>query len=91
MLSKKLPKNYSFWLEDLDQSISADPTDNVFDVAIVGGGFTGLNAALNLRLHGGMKVVLLEKDFCGSGASTQNAGFVSVEPLQSKDFISDIH
>ncbi len=46
------------------------------DVAIVGGGMAGLMCAL--RLHtAGRKVVVLEKEFCGSGASGKSSGFLT--------------
>jgi glycine/D-amino acid oxidase-like deaminating enzyme len=45
------------------------------DVAIVGGGYTGLSAARTLaRL--GADVTLLERDRLGAGASARNGGFV---------------
>jgi glycine/D-amino acid oxidase-like deaminating enzyme len=43
------------------------------DVAVVGGGLTGLSAAYHLSAAG-LRVVLLEKGRVGSGASTRNAG-----------------
>ena len=43
------------------------------DVAIVGGGYTGLSAALHLAKHG-YKVVLLEARKVGWGASGRNGG-----------------
>ena len=43
------------------------------DLAIVGGGFTGLWAALHAAP--GEEVVLLEGDRCGWGASGRNGGF----------------
>ncbi|WP_299281327.1 FAD-dependent oxidoreductase [uncultured Tateyamaria sp.] len=46
----------------------------VCDVAIVGGGFTGLSAALHLA-RGGASVVLLEAHALGWGASGRNGGF----------------
>ncbi len=45
------------------------------DVAIVGSGFTGLNAALHLA-RGGRHVAVLERDALGIGASSRNAGYV---------------
>ena len=46
------------------------------DYAIVGSGIVGLNSALKLReLHAEAKIVILERGFLPSGASTKNAGF----------------
>lgn len=45
-------------------------------VAIVGGGFAGLNAALSLAERGVRDIVLLEADELGFGASGRNGGFV---------------
>ncbi|WP_292110614.1 FAD-dependent oxidoreductase, partial [Mesorhizobium sp.] len=47
------------------------------DLAIVGGGYTGLWTALRIReLAPEMRVVVLEADLCGSGASGRNGGQV---------------
>jgi len=47
------------------------------DVAVVGGGFVGLWTALRLReLEPGRRVVVVEADICGGGASGRNGGFV---------------
>ena len=46
------------------------------DVVVIGGGCTGLSAALQLRAAGA-DVITLEKDFAGSGASGRNAGVVT--------------
>ena len=43
------------------------------DVCVVGGGFTGLSAALHLRERG-FDVVLLEAQRVGFGASGRNGG-----------------
>ena len=53
------------------------------DVVIIGGGFTGLSTALSLR-EAGVDVALVEKDFCGMGASGRNAGHLT--PTIGKDF-----
>ncbi len=46
------------------------------DVAIVGGGFTGLWAALALRQRRPQaRIVVLEAQFCAAGASGMNGGF----------------
>jgi len=48
------------------------------DIAILGGGYTGLWAALRLtELAPGARIVLLERDVCGGGASGRNGGFVT--------------
>ena len=47
------------------------------DVAIVGGGYTGLWTALALKeREPGLRVVVLEADECGFGPSGRNGGFV---------------
>lgn len=45
------------------------------EVVVIGAGFTGLVAALELA-RAGRRVVLLDKDHVGAGASGMNAGFV---------------
>ena len=48
------------------------------DVCIVGGGFSGLWAAYWIkRLQPAAGVVLLEREFCGAGASGRNGGWVN--------------
>ena len=48
------------------------------DVCIVGGGYTGLWTALQIKwLDPSADVMLLEADFCGAGASGRNGGFVT--------------
>jgi glycine/D-amino acid oxidase-like deaminating enzyme len=49
--------------------------DLAADVAVIGGGFTGLTAALHLARRGAT-VALFESDSIGAGASGVNAGFV---------------
>lgn len=49
-------------------------SDTTTEVAIVGGGLTGLSAALHLA-KAGIQVTLLEAETPGFGASTRNGGF----------------
>ncbi|MCZ4493916.1 MAG: FAD-dependent oxidoreductase [Conexibacter sp.] len=69
----------SFWLDDLaaradDAPLTASTTA---DLCIVGGGFTGLWAALHAKADDPARdVVVLEADRIGAGASGRNGGFV---------------
>jgi glycine/D-amino acid oxidase-like deaminating enzyme len=46
------------------------------DVCIIGGGFTGLWTALQIkRIEPSLDVVVVEADVCGTGASGRNGGF----------------
>jgi len=53
------------------------------DCLVIGGGITGLHAALRL-VNSGRKVVLLEKNTCGSSSSGKSAGFLT--PESEEDF-----
>lgn len=46
------------------------------DVVVVGGGMMGLSCAHQLSKYG-LKVVILEKDFCGAGATGKSSGFIT--------------
>lgn len=67
----------SFWLSTTP--IEPGPPlegDIQADVAIVGGGFTGMSAAYELRkADPSLRVVVLESDVVGYGASGRNGGF----------------
>ena len=59
------------------------------DICIVGGGFTGLWAALTIkRLSASAEVVLVEREFCGSGAAGRNGGWVEGLELVVPAFIA---
>jgi glycine/D-amino acid oxidase-like deaminating enzyme len=70
------------WLEAPRDRCPALDGDQTADVVIVGGGYTGLSAALALRAQG-VDVVVLERDFAGAGASGRNAGHLT--PTIGKD------
>ncbi len=66
-------RNLSFW-QDVPYRPRRKLTRNLHaDVAIVGGGITGVSAAYHLAKKG-FKCVLIEKDFIASGASGKNMG-----------------
>lgn len=71
----------SHWLgEALADDGAAAPKldgDTEADVCIVGGGFTGLWTAIRLKEQApALDVMIIEKDYCGAGASGRNGGFV---------------
>ena len=53
--------------------IGTDPVPEKTDVAIVGGGYTGLGAARNLQ-RAGINAAVFERDPIGFGASSRNGG-----------------
>ncbi len=55
--------------------------DKSCDVCVIGGGFTGISAALNLAEQG-FNVVLLESQYIGWGASGRNGGQAGGMPRQ---------
>lgn len=67
-----------FWFDDPARPERTGPLteDLTADLAVVGGGYTGLWTAL-LAAERGLSVVLLEAEGCGDGASGRNGGFVS--------------
>lgn len=69
------PRAGCWWDETCDiPARSAVLGEHVCDVAIVGGGFTGISAALHLA-EAGVAVSVLENDYVGFGASGRNGGF----------------
>ncbi|MFN4236953.1 MAG: FAD-dependent oxidoreductase [Vogesella sp.] len=73
-------KQQAFWLQQAlastDQPAPVPLQGELqADVCIVGGGFTGLWTAIMTQLaQPQWRIVLLEKDLCGSGASGRNGG-----------------
>ena len=60
-------------------------------VAIIGGGFAGLHAALGLAERGMRDVVLLEREQIGFGASGRNGGFVFAGYSLGEQALLDAH
>ena len=71
----------SLWWSSLDQPVTprAPLREHLdVDVAIVGGGFSGLWTARELkRRDASLRVAVLEKSVCGFGASGRNGGWAS--------------
>jgi glycine/D-amino acid oxidase-like deaminating enzyme len=70
----------SFWWDDIGGlRRTRDPLGSPLecDVAVVGGGYTGLWTALELRrAEPSLEVVVLEREACGFGASGRNGGWL---------------
>lgn len=64
-------------------SAGALPGDARFDVAIIGGGLTGISAAYHLAKASRLSVCVLEAGAVGRGASGLNGGFCNVSPTQT--------
>ena len=71
----------SWWLREALADDPGEPApplsgDTAADVVILGGGYTGMWTAYQLKqLDPGVDVVLLEQDICGGGPSGRNGGF----------------
>lgn len=73
----------SFWLDQALAEEGHPPPlppldgDRQADIAIVGGGYTGLWTALELKARDpSLDIVVVEKDICGAGGSGANAGML---------------
>ena len=69
-----------WWLADAGDQGPSAPLDGDLDadVAIVGGGYTGMWTAWFVsQLEPGARVVIVEADRCGAGPSGRNGGFVN--------------
>jgi gamma-glutamylputrescine oxidase len=73
-----LPDINSLWQETVEQrpSFPRLAGDHTFDVAVIGGGYTGLSTARYLARRG-LSPVVLEANRIGWGASGRNGGVVS--------------
>jgi len=86
-------RDKSFWLATYGSYTPNPPIQGEVkvDVAIIGGGFTGLSTAYNVRKDNpGMSVAVLEGEVIGYGASGRNGGFsmtlFGLEPAITKLF-----
>jgi glycine/D-amino acid oxidase-like deaminating enzyme len=85
----------SWWLETSGDDLAPRPALDgsvTVDVAILGGGYTGLWTALELRERDpSLRVVVLERELVGWGASGRNGGWVSPEISVSTTELIDRH
>lgn len=73
-------RNISLWMDQLDHPLQARPSlqhDIQADVAIIGAGYTGLWTAYYLKRYAPqLRVVILEAETAGFGASGRNGGWL---------------
>ncbi len=68
-----------FWINDLSKKISTNKVINSQECEwlIVGAGYTGLSAARKLgQLHPNSKIILVDAQLAGEGASSRNSGYL---------------
>ena len=88
-----------FWWDGQPQFENTDVLPSSADIVIVGAGYTGLSAALTLS-KSGKKVIVLDSEMIGFGASTRNGGMlgsghkVSTDQAKKKygeDIAAELH
>lgn len=82
-------KQTVYWYSQTPPPISPLPGDARADVVVVGGGLGGLTCAHAL-VDRGADVVLLERAFCGAGASGRTSGFITPDSeLELSDLVAN--
>ena len=67
------------WINDLPKrtNIKSINKDENCDFLIIGAGYTGLSAARKLgQLHPNQKIILVDSQLAGEGASSRNSGYL---------------
>ena len=86
-------RNLSFWLDSVPGSLAPRPAlegDIEVDVAIVGGGYTGLWTAWYLKQHDpDLNIAILEAEIAGFGASGRNGGWCASYLSGIEHWLSD--
>lgn len=81
---------FSGWIDPPPAIQPAATGELECDVAVVGGGYTGMAAALRL-VAGGADVALLEAEFCGWGASSRNAGHLTPTVVGDPQLLATVY
>ncbi len=85
-------KTIPFWQDDYPrpETLPVSPLPEQVDVAVVGGGYTGLVAAYVLA-RSGVETAVLEQNRIGAGASSRHPGTVTTGFRQSLANLFDLH
>ena len=85
-------KTIPFWQDNFPRpdTVPVSALPQRVDVAVVGGGLTGLVAAYTLAKRG-VETAVLEQDRIGAGASSRHAGIVTTGFRQSLANLFDLH
>ena len=75
----------SYWEDTTNQNFNLGKLTNDIksEVAVIGGGYTGLLCAINLIENYNLDVILLEAGKIGWGASSRNGGFCAFPPIKT--------
>jgi glycine/D-amino acid oxidase-like deaminating enzyme len=68
-----------FWINDINQRTNIKSLNGILncDWLIIGAGFTGLSAARKLgQIHPNKKIILVDAQLAGEGASSRNSGYL---------------
>lgn len=80
-----------YWLEDAPlRSFDAGPLPEKVDLLVIGGGYTGLAAAIEAA-KGGMSVLVVDREAIGAGCSSRNGGQVSTSIKPSLAALTKAH
>ena len=92
MYNYDIPEKSLWELTQCDNDLESSTMigDHKFEVAVIGGGYTGLSAAYHLARDYGIEVAVIEAGHIGWGASGRNGGFCSMGGTaeSSKNLIS---
>lgn len=87
-------RTLSLWMDQLDEPLSARPAlseDLHADVAIIGAGYTGLWTAYYLKRQAPqLRIVILEGEIAGFGASGRNGGWLMGNLLGEDRLLADL-
>ena len=82
-------KETSYWMDNIsDVSHIMSQIKPKVDVLVIGSGYTGLNAALQMS-RGGRDVMVIDKGYPGYGCSTRNGGQISTHVKPSREKLSE--